>query len=531
MTETRRQHARFAAIFASGTMISRALGLARDVVLGAMIPAASRDSFFFAFMFPNMLRDMLGEGACNAAFVPVFSESKEKDSPETYRKLVSGAMSAMLIVFVALTVAGILLTPLLPALMDALQPLLGKGAKSAAERAEQLRLTLPLVQWSMPYLLFIGMAVFAMGPLFVARQYATASWAPALLNVALIVCCVAGSGYFSDPAWALVVGTWIGGIAQWVVMFASMRKHSGVWRPNFRLFQPGVGQICLLLGPVILGQATGEVNKVINGLFALSLEHNTVTALGFANRLVQLPLSVFGFAVAAVILPSMVTSAINGKKDEIRATLIHGFQQSFFLITPAMLGLLALGEPLARLCFQYGKYDEAATAQTAAAMFYYTLGLLSFAWIKVALQGFYAIKQTKTPVIVATACVLLNIALNAALVGPMGYRGLAFSTTVSYTVNFLLLFALLCAHYGRLWNRELILALLKISIAAVVMAAAAYALHGRLDLWVGHAHIPARLLAVGLSAGVGAVLYAVLGKVLGIQEVEEFLSVLRRKRI
>ncbi len=405
-----------------------------------------------------------------------------------------------------------------------------RGAKDPVARAEQLRQAIPLVQWLMPYLLFIGMAVFAMAPLFVARQYATASWAPALLNISLIAFCFVEQGRFSDPAWGLVAGTWVGGILQWVVMFVAMRKHTGVWRPNFRIFQPGVGQVCLLLVPVILGQATGSVNKVINTLFALSLEPNTVTALAFANRLVQLPLSVFGFAVAAVILPSMSTSAARGKTDEIRDTLIHGFQQSFFLIAPATLGLMVLGEPVARLCFQYGKYNAANTEQTAVAIFYYASGLLAFAWIKVALQGFYAVKQTKTPVMVATACVLLNIVLNAMVVSSMGYRGLAFSTTVSYTANFLLLFILLCRRYGRLWNRELIIALLKTLLAALVMAGGAYSLHGRIDLWVGHAHLPGRLVAVLISTFTGAVLYAVVCKALRVQEVDEFLSVLKRRR-
>ena len=530
MTESKSQLARFATVFAGGTLLSRILGLVRDVVLGALVPGASRDAFFFAFMFPNMLRDMLGEGASNAAFVPVFSESKEKDSEAHYRGLVASAMGAMIIVFGVLTVLGICLVPVIPWLLDLIRPVLGTGAKSAGELAEQLRLTLPLVRWLFPYLFLIGMAVFAMAPLFVARHYSTPSWSPALLNIALIVCCLALHPYFPDPAWALVAGVWIGGLAQLAVMLWAMKKHTGILRPALPWKHPGVAKIFLLLGPVIVGQATGEVNKVVDKLFALSLEQDTVSALFYANRLVQLPLSVFGLAVAAVLLPAMSSASARGEEDTLRATLMHGLRQSFFLMAPAVAGLLVLSHPIVRLLFERGQFGPDTTEKTATALFYYSLGLLSYSWIKVSVQGFYAVKNTKTPVIVASACMLLNILLNFVLVGPMGYRGLALATALSFTVNFALLYVLLSVRFGRLWDGPMAVALGKITGAAILMAAVAYGAHHRVAWALGTETFLARVAAVGSAVALAAAVYAVVCRTLGVQEAHDFTKALQRRR-
>ena len=235
------------------------------MVLGALIPAVSRDAFFFAFKLPNMLRDMLGEGATNAAFVPVFAESHEKDSPEAYRELISACMSAMLLIFGVLTLLGVLIMPYVPQMLTLARVFTGSTPKDVAT----LHSTVRLLQGIFPYLFLIGMAVFAMAPLFIAKHYATPSWSPLLLNVALILSCLALRNYFEEPAWALVIGVWLGGLAQLVVMYAALFRKVGVIWPNFRLRHPGIRKVFWLLGPVIVGQATGEVNKLVDSFFCL----------------------------------------------------------------------------------------------------------------------------------------------------------------------------------------------------------------------------------------------------------------------
>ncbi len=520
MTKSQRQLSKFTAIFAGGTLFSRVLGLVRDIVLFSMMKA-SMGPFLVAFKLPNMLRDLIGEGASNAAFVPVFSESIEKDSEEDYRELVSAAMSAMLIVLGILTLLGILLIPMIFGSMH----LLSFFTKDQDLSPERIRLMTVMARWMFPYLFFIGMTVFAMGPLFTKKHYATPSWSPALLNLSLIGCCWAFHDRFAEPAYALVLGVWLGGLAQMGVQYWAMGKHVGVWKPNFKLNHPGIRTIFWLLLPVLIGQATGEVNKLVDTLFAASMGDDRVRALYIANRMVQLPLSVLGLAVAAAILPSISRAGARADHEEIRQTLIHGLRQTFFLVFPALLGLIVLREPIIRLLFEHGQFGAADTQQAATALFIYGFGLLSFVWVKVLVTGFYAIKDTRTPVIVASASMFLNILLNFMLVGPLDYKGLALATTISFTLNFVALFVLLCGRFGKLWDAPFIESMTRMSIAAGMMLAVAYGTHDRIALFFPDS----RLMAVVTPIGCSVLVYGLLCYYLDVPDLRYFLGLLTRR--
>ncbi len=526
MSAARHQLTRFAAIFAGGTMLSRVLGLVRDVVLLSAIPGPAKEIFFFAFKIPNMLRDMLGEGAVNAAYVPLFSRSLEQDGEEAFKRLVRACLSATMILFFVLTVVGILLVPLLPTALALLQPL----SHADPLPQETLERTMEVLRWIIPYLFFIGTAVFAMGPLFVVKHYGTPSWAPMLLNIALIASCLLLNDYFTDPVWALVTGVWIGGIAQLIVLFLAMKRHTGVLLPSWELGHPGVKQALFLLLPVIVGQATGEVNKLVDAFFAFKLE--AVTTLYAANRLIQLPLSIFGIAVAVAILPTI--SAAGARKDhgEIRATLLHALRQSAFLVLPALVALLVMGEEIVGLLFVHGGGEFTASDghDAALALFYYGLGLLSFTWVKVGVQGFFAIHDTRTPVIIATLSMALNIGLNMLLVGPMGFRGLALATSISFTANFLGLYLLLGKRYGTLLSAEFLLGMAKLAVAAILSAGALLLAQRTLPLewlpggWFGE------LLNVTALLLILATTYLISSLALRVDDMAILKRLLRRRR-
>ncbi len=494
---------RFAAIFASGTMLSRVLGLARDMVFAHAIPGAALGAFLFAFSLPNMLRDMLGEGAVNAALVPVFSTTRETEDMDSYRRSVAAVMSMMLIIFVVLTVLGVLAMPLAPMALSMLKPITGQPLPQSETALIEL---VRLLQWTFPYLFFIGAAVFAMAPLFVAKRYGTPSWSPMLLNVALILCACTLRDRFENPAWALVVGVWLGGLAQLVVLWCDMYRHVGVVLPSFRLRNSAVAQTLLLLAPVVLGQAAGEVNKLVDRFFAMSLGEDKVLALYVSNRLVQLPLSIFGVAVAVAVLPALSRAHAREDARESRRLLIYGLRQSFFLSMPAMIALIALREPVIRLLFERGEFGHTATQQAAGALFYAAMGLVSFAWVKVMVQAYYARHDTRTPVIVATCSMLLNIALNIVLVHPMGYEGLALSTSISFTVNFVALYILHASRQGAAWNHDFVASLCIMTAASVVMGVSAYGVSFTLARWLGDATLIARAMVLaGASVAGGLV--------------------------
>ena len=522
MADSKSQMTRFATIFAGGTLLSRMLGLVRDMFIAALIPNAGRDIFLFAFKLPNMLRDMLGEGAVNAAFIPVLSEAKlEKDNAE-YHRLIGGLMSAMAIIFLLITLLGIAFMPLVADAIQGLNHFMNADAKAIGD----LDHAVLVMRWTFPYLFLIGMAVFCMAPLFVAKHYGTPSWSPVLLNIALIACCYFLRDIFDDPVWALVLGVWIGGIAQWIVMTIALWRKVGFVLPNGALFSPKVRHAFYLLLPVIFGQAAGEVNKLVDSFFAYGLGVGVVSALFFANRLIQLPLSVFGMAVAVAILPTAAKSGAENDDGAIRDTILYGLRASTFLILPAMVGLMVLSQPLVSLLFQRFEFDATVATMCASALLLYAMGLPAFAWVKVGVNGFYAIKRPGIPVIIASISMVLNIILNFLLVGPLGYKGLALSTSIAFAVNFLLLYILLSKRFGLLMDKDAAASLAKTLLAALIMGAGVWGIaHYTAHLAPG---LPGQLLHIGLSVCGGALFYALAAHVLGIPEWQRLLQGLRR---
>lgn len=521
-----REHSKFAAIFAAGTLFSRILGLIRDLVWVALIPVASLEAFIVAFRFPNMLREIIGEGASNAAFVPTFTEALTKKNEEEFRELVSAVMSAMIIILGLMTLLGVLLLPSIISSVTFLEKFVDKGPIPP----EKIALITELSLWTFPYLFMICMAIFCMAPLYTLKHYVTPSWTPALLNIAIIFSCVFFRNSFAEPAYALVLGIWLGGMAQMIVQYLALGKYAGIWIPNFKLNHPGIRTILWLLVPVIIGQAAGEVNRAVDILFAAALpEEGSVRSLFLANRLVQLPLSVFAVATSVAILPSLSKSSAMGRNDEIRTTLMQGLRQSYFLVFPAMLGLMVLGKPVVSLLFQYGEFDTDDVDRTATALWIYAAGLLAFAWVKVTVTGFFAVKDTRTPVLIASGCMLLNILLNFVLIGPLGYQGLALSTTLSFTLNCIFLYAFLSVRFGPLWDAEYLTGLGKMSIASVFMAVVALGTY-RITLGaVPDDGLISRLALVFVPMGLAGSAYAIISRSLRIPEYENLRSLLRRR--
>jgi putative peptidoglycan lipid II flippase len=318
-----------------------------------------------------------------------------------------------------------------------------------------------------------------MAPLYTVGVYSYPSWSPALLNVAFIGMATAWYlwGFFDNPAWALVVGAWVGGIAQLGLTYWAMGRYTGVWKPSFKFNHPELMTILFLLGPVAVGQAAGEVNKLIDTLFAATLEEGTVRALFVANRMVQLPLSIFGIATSIAILPTLSKKSSSGDVKAVQTTLLSGLRSSFFLVVPASVGLIVLAHPIIHVVFERGNFGPNDTARTAVAMQIYGAGLLSFAWVKVLLSGFYSKKDTKTPVIISSLCMGMNILLNFVFIGPLGYAGLPLATTIAFFLNVAFLYGVFSANVIKLWSRDYGEGLLKMTVASILMGTVAFGLY------------------------------------------------------
>ncbi len=510
-------------------MISRVTGLVRDMVMTRFIPTEPLAAFNVAFRLANMLRDLVGEGATNAAFVPVLTEVLETKSKDAFREAVSAIMSAMILLLGVVSILGVIFMPYIFNLLDPVREVAGTRGPSEG----YVELCMSLTRWTFPYIFLIGLTVFQMGPLFIMRHYSTPSWSPALLNIAQIAICFycwMRPGTSAGYAYALVLGAWIGGVAQLLVQYVAVGWRVGTWLPNFHLRNPAIRTAFWLLVPVLIGQSAGEVNKMVDLLFANAFGKAAVNALFYANRLIQLPLSIFGIAISVAILPTISRAAVRNDFPEIRSMLSNGLRQCCFLIAPAVAALLIVPGPIIALLFQRGHYEAEHTAMTAAALAYSSLGLLCFAWVKVAVAGFYAVQDTKTPVAVAFVSMLFNIAFIFVLSRPMGFTGLALATTLSYTINFVLLYTLLCRRFGRLWDAAFLSQILRILASTLVMGCVMHAAYrGSLAVFPTDGLI-ARCVWVTVPLTLAGVTYVGLCALLRVPDVWSFASLLRRTR-
>lgn len=517
---------RDALIFAGGTLFSRVLGLVRDILIGWYVPTFARDTFFFAFRLPNTFRDLLGEGAVNASFVPVLAEYDEREGRESMQRVTSAIFTAMFFILLTVTIVGVLLMPFVPDLLEFFHIFTREHPKSP----EQMLFMVRVLQWSFPYLFWIGIAVFMMAPLFVLGDYSTPGFTPALLNVSLIFCVFLPSFFNINHVWALVFGLWLGGLLQASVLFFVAKRRLGGLGMCFFWRHPGVKKALVLLFPVIFGQAAGEVNKLVDSFFSYSLAEGTVSALFYANRMIQLPMAIFGTAISVSILPELTRYFANNELDKIRHSLREGIFQTLYMILPAMIMLSLLSEPIVRVLFEHGHFTAELTTKTANAIIVYSVGVIGFSAVKVLVQGFYSMHNTIVPVTTSAISMILNMALNFLLVGWLGYIGLTVSTSISFWFNCISLLFLLGIRIGNIMDFEFLVNIMKYITSIVIMFAVYFLLR-----WFFLSFMPVnRITEVGFILVTGitcSVVYFCVTWLVGIRESKQLLRVFQRKRV
>lgn len=434
-----RQVVKTAGVIGAATFLSRVLGFVRDMVVARAFGASYvADAFYVAYRIPSLLRELFAEGSMSAAFVPVFTQTLTTDSREEARRLARAAFSVILVVVTTVTVLGIAFAPWLVAVI----------APGFGDDPRQAELTTDLTRIMFPYLLWISLAALAMGVLNSVRAFAAPAFSPALFNLAIIAAVFALAPFLNEPVLAVACGVFIGGLAQLLVQLPSLRRAGmglgWLWQPD----HPGLKRMGRLLVPTLVGLSVSQVNIFINTLLASYLAQGSVTFLYYAMRLVQFPLGVFGVALSTALLPTLSTHATKQDVVALRETMAFGLRLILFITIPAMIGLIALRTPIIHVLFQHGKFVAADTAGTAAAVLGYTVGLWAFAGVRVVVPVFYARQDTRTPVLVAAAAVLVNIGLSLVLMGPLGHGGLALATAIASCVNFTVLVIVLRRQLG-----------------------------------------------------------------------------------
>jgi len=449
-----------AGVVGAATLFSRILGYLRDAVIAWYFGAGhSTDAFIAAFRIPNLLRRLFGEGAIGNAFIPVLTDYLTEEGQDEGLRLARSALLVMSILLVVLSILGILLAPVIVKVI----------APGFFESPGKIPLTITLTRIMFPYIFFIGLVALCMGILNAFGHFAAPALAPVLLNLAMICAVIFICPYLSNPVTGLAIGVIIGGVLQLGLQLPFMIRKGLFLRTKSKIFHPGLKKIAALMPPIIFGGAVYQINVLVGGLLASLLKEGSVSYLYFADRLVQFPLGIFAIAAATAVLPSLSRQAAINDLDALKDTFGHAVRLIIFLTIPSMVGLIILREPIVALLFQRGEFSSHATQLTARALLYYAMGLGAFSAVKIVAATFFALKDTRTPMIMALVSILANLVLGIILMRPMAHGGLALATSLASILNLGLLVHALRSKLGSLGWRSIMRSAFTASLGAVIM--------------------------------------------------------------
>lgn len=417
---------RSTAAIGSMTFLSRVLGFVRDVVIARSFGAGlATDAFFVAFKLPNFFRRLFAEGAFATAFVPVFTEYRQRGSHAELRELM-GAVTGMLGAVVAgISLIGALAAPLLVWLL----------APGFGDDPGKLDLTADLLRITFPYLFFISLVALAGGVLNTFGRFAAPAFTPVLLNLALIGGALWWAPHFERPITALAWAVFAGGGLQLAFQWPFLRRLGLTVRPRLRPGHPGVRRIARLMGPSALSAGVAQVSILIDTILASLLAGGSVSYLYYSDRLVQFPLGLFGIALGTAILPTLSGLVSEGEEGAYSQTLDRALRLIVTIGVPATVGLVLLGRPILATLFQYGAFTNEASWLTYQSLVAYAVGLLGFIGVKVLAPAFYARQAPEVPMRIAVQALAANLVLNLLLIGPLAHAGLALATSLAAFLN------------------------------------------------------------------------------------------------
>ncbi len=412
------------------TMLSRVLGLVRDMVIARYFGAgAGADAFFVAFKIPNFLRRLFAEGAFSQAFVPVLSSYRAGQSVSDVKRLVNAVAGSLGMVLLAVTLVAMLGSPVLTTVF----------APGFLDDEVKFALTSDMLRITFPYLLLISLTAFAGGILNSYDRFAVPAFTPVLLNLAMIAAAIWLAPLMEEPVMALAWGVLIAGALQLFFQLPFLMRLGLLPRPKVDYRHEGVSRILKLMLPALFGVSVSQINLLLDTVLASFLQTGSVSWLYYSDRLSELPLGVFGIAIATVILPSLSRKHASASVDRFAATLDWAVRAVLLIGVPAALALGLLAEPLIATLFGYGEVTDRDVIMSAQSLRAYSAGLLAFMLIKVLAPGFFAREDIRTPVRIGVIAMVANMVFNLILVFPLAHAGLALATSLSAWLNGFLL--------------------------------------------------------------------------------------------
>jgi len=515
--------ARAASTVSLAVFASRVLGLVREQIFAGFFGAGyAIDAFVVAFRIPNLLRDLFAEGALSAAFVTVFTDYDQKQGAERTWRLANNVIVCLILLLGGLMAAGVFFSSQLVSLM----------APDFGQVSGKLDLTTLMTRIMFPFLPLVSLAAVAMGILNAKGKFFIPSMASGFFNLGIIIAGLALSLAFQrlgiHPIVGMAWGAVVGGLLQLAVQLPLLGRVGFQFRWVLDLRDEGLRRIAKLMLPAVVGLSAIQINIFINTFYAASCPQGSVSWLNYAYRLFHLPMGLFGVALMVATTPVVSRHAASQDLAALKEALRSSLSMAFLVSLPAACGLIFLSRPIIALIYQHGRFTSTDTTQTAAALALYALGLLAFAAVKIMVPVFYALNNTRIPVIGSFLTVAGNLIFINLTLAPLQHLAIALSTSLSMVLNFLFLAAMLYRKLGDYGIGNLLGILLKAALASFLMGAAVYYAQGLLAARLG-AGLAGQGLSLAAAILLGLGLYGGLASLLRIGEFQELLRLLQRR--
>ena len=480
------------------TLLSRVLGLVRDVVIANLFGATgSADAFFVAFKIPNFLRRLFAEGAFSQAFVPVLSEYRTQRTLADVQLLVNRVAGTLGAILLLVTLIAVAASPIVTAVF---------APGFYMHETDKFDLASDMLRITFPYLLLISLTAFAGAILNSYERFAVPAFTPVLLNVCLIGCALFLTPIMDEPVMALAWGVLMAGAVQLCFQLPFLWHLRLLPKPRWGWQDEGVQRILMLMLPALFGVSVAQINLLLDTVLASFLQTGSVSWLYYSDRLSELPLGVFGIAISTVILPSLSRKHASQSTDSFAHTLDWAVRMILLIGLPSAVALVMLAEPLIITLFKYGAMTERDVAMSAMSLRAYGVGLLAFMLIKVLAPGYFSRQDMKTPVKIAIQAMVANMVFNLLLIFPFQHVGLAAATSMSAFLNAGLLLRGLLKEGVFVWQPGWGLYLVRLIVALLTLASVIYWLSPSVTQWLA-ADIWSRAVLMGRVVGVGVVAY------------------------
>ncbi|WP_325893814.1 murein biosynthesis integral membrane protein MurJ [Grimontia sp. NTOU-MAR1] len=501
-------------IVSSMTMISRVMGLARDVVIANLMGAgAAADVFFFANKIPNFLRRLFAEGAFSQAFVPVLAEYQASEDKNKTRELIAYVSGTLGLLVTIVTLFGVIASPVITALFGMGWFLDWMNGGPSAHKFELASLILKI---TFPYLWFITFVALAGSILNTLGRFAVSSFTPVFLNIAMIFAAIWISPNMDQPEIGLGIGVFLGGLIQFGFQIPFLYREGMLVRPKWGWSHPGVVKIRTLMIPALFGVSVSQINLLLDTFIASFLATGSISWLYYSDRLLEFPLGLFGIAIATVILPALSKKYVEKTAGQFASTMDWGVRMVLLLGVPAMVGMIVLAKPMLMVLFMRGEFGADDVNAAAMSLIAYSSGLLNFMLIKVLAPGYFARQDTKTPVRYGIIAMASNMVFNLIFAYFYGYVGLAIATALSALVNAGLLYRGLHKQQVYRVSKDTVIFTLRLIVGVVLMGTVVYYSMPVFEQWLAMDFWQRVYTLAGLIVS-GAMTYVVSLVILGLR--------------